>query len=503
MSVFETDKELQELLTACFDGTLNEGQKSALNARIKTDTQARALYLDMCNIHTALAWEHGMLVATTPVELTHKDRLSNNARRLSFVPWQAISKIAAILVVAIILGVLAIPKNDGVIVANISNHINAELYSNDQLWTEPNLKNTTYELRSGLIELSYDNGVSVVIQCPAEFRLSSNSQLDLIKGRLSSHVPPSAIGFVVMTPQAEVVDLGTEFGVDVNEDGQSEVHVFHGLVTVRGSDAPVEQRQEVHTDQAVRVSNTTSPPAGIDVDAERFFRTLRETGDKYVRKIKSFKPISFYRMGMSEDNSLRDVMGNNPGMVLIRSGRHMPWAPGMFGASLYVGGRSVGRGMSFSNEPINEYGKFTVVAFVRAEAWVPNAIIMSEQSADKHLQIGLDESGDHIAVTIIDNDGSQKSRIQCLAPQKTNLNSWYHITVIGDGNTIRLYINGDMVSEQRCPSLAMTKKPTWLVGTSGNDKHLFEGRIDELAVFHHVLSDDIIRELAAYVHARD
>ena len=88
-----------------------------------------------------------------------------------------------------------------------------------------------YRLGRGLLQLQFDGGVMVYVEAPARFDAVSNSRVLLHSGRLSAKVPPEGIGFTVETPEAEVVDLGTEFSVDV-EGGASEVHVFDGLVRV-------------------------------------------------------------------------------------------------------------------------------------------------------------------------------------------------------------------------------------------------------------------------------
>lgn len=85
-------------------------------------------------------------------------------------------------------------------------------------------------LRSGLAQLTFESGTKLILQGPAEFALQSEMEATLDVGKLAALVPQQARGFTVDTPAAEVVDLGTEFGVDVDESGRTEVHVFDGEV---------------------------------------------------------------------------------------------------------------------------------------------------------------------------------------------------------------------------------------------------------------------------------
>lgn len=67
------------------------------------------------------------------------------------------------------------------------------------------------------------------------------SRVELSCGRLSAFVPPRAVGFIVDTPTATVVDLGTEFIVDVSADGTTGVLVQTGTVDV-STTSPAEPR---------------------------------------------------------------------------------------------------------------------------------------------------------------------------------------------------------------------------------------------------------------------
>lgn len=120
--------------------------------------------------------------------------------------------------------------------------------THDARWGGANLKpgaalkaGTPYTLRQGAVELDLASGAKVMLRAPASFEVRGN-QINLGSGQAFAVVPKSAIGFTIDTPQGRVVDLGTEFGVRVDERGFDEVVVFKGLVETasKGSaDAPV------------------------------------------------------------------------------------------------------------------------------------------------------------------------------------------------------------------------------------------------------------------------
>ncbi len=93
-----------------------------------------------------------------------------------------------------------------------------------------------YALVSGLMEITYDTGTAVILQGPVTYEVESRNGGFLPIGRLTGKVKNKAAkGFVVRTPTAVVTDLGTEFGVDVDKSGQSDVCVHSGEVTIRGA----------------------------------------------------------------------------------------------------------------------------------------------------------------------------------------------------------------------------------------------------------------------------
>jgi hypothetical protein len=87
-------------------------------------------------------------------------------------------------------------------------------------------------LHAGHIVLQFDGGAQVGIVGPAVARAASTGYIRLERGRLAAHVPARAFGFTVETASARLVDLGTDFAVDVNEAGEANMVVTRGAVEV-------------------------------------------------------------------------------------------------------------------------------------------------------------------------------------------------------------------------------------------------------------------------------
>ncbi len=87
-------------------------------------------------------------------------------------------------------------------------------------------------LAAGIVRLRFDDGVEVTLQGPAEYALIAPGKTRLTSGLLTATVPEGAEGFQVETPTAQVIDLGTAFGIELDENGDANVSVFEGEVDV-------------------------------------------------------------------------------------------------------------------------------------------------------------------------------------------------------------------------------------------------------------------------------
>jgi hypothetical protein len=93
---------------------------------------------------------------------------------------------------------------------------------------------TSIKLNSGSSKLELAGIGTVAVEGPAEFELTGPMRARLNRGRIKVHVTQeSGRGFVVETPDGEVTDLGTEFGLDVADEPGTGLVVFQGIVDLR------------------------------------------------------------------------------------------------------------------------------------------------------------------------------------------------------------------------------------------------------------------------------
>lgn len=107
------------------------------------------------------------------------------------------------------------------------------VWSDDQNHLEGSILSPgVLKLEGGLVQIEFYSGARLILDGPAELELVSGNQAICNSGRLRAFVPPHARGFTVLSPKFELVDLGTEFGVEVGKDGGAQVQVFDGEVEV-------------------------------------------------------------------------------------------------------------------------------------------------------------------------------------------------------------------------------------------------------------------------------
>ena len=83
-------------------------------------------------------------------------------------------------------------------------------------------------LSEGLLVLEFENGAVITLDGPSKLVATSGNGAKLLEGKLSARVPPRGRGFKIETHYGDFVDLGTEFGLIVADDGTVETHVFKG-----------------------------------------------------------------------------------------------------------------------------------------------------------------------------------------------------------------------------------------------------------------------------------
>jgi len=116
-------------------------------------------------------------------------------------------------------------------------------------------------LDRGAVQLTFCDGAIVTMNAPAEVELVNDSRVFLRRGRLVPLVPPQARGFTVLSPGGEIVDLGTEFSVNVDASGAADIDVIDGEVVVAEGTAVDSIRRHLTLGNSASLQTGAAGPA--------------------------------------------------------------------------------------------------------------------------------------------------------------------------------------------------------------------------------------------------
>ena len=302
MSDISIIEEIRYLVSLSLAGEISDQQLLRLNEIIASDCAARSFYLDLIAMNNALNssnWtiEYDKIMLEDLADLEQnapeviieqpKDNLvkikdhsttkHNNTKNKIFQIFDKIVYVAALLMVGfIIYGHIFKPAHI-ISVATVTDQLNTiwdssseALINNERIFTNQ----APYKLNKGIVKLTYDEGVDIVIEGPAEFVVSSKG-IKLEYGSLYSYVSSSGRGFTVDTPNNRFIDLGTEFGIIVDKHATSELHVLKGKVQYfSGLPGTAKASQVIRNNNARRFDSSSGDIQIIPVSESSFVRQI-------------------------------------------------------------------------------------------------------------------------------------------------------------------------------------------------------------------------------------
>jgi hypothetical protein len=305
---FQLRTELFELTARHQEGAASEDDRQRLHTMLQGDREARAYYLGQIQLAAHLRWAMGQVnrrdAGTAPSVTKPNVKAPTIVAR--FLPtWSNLGLAPRVLGVAIT-GLLVtyfallmvsvvwdqIDRTDRKshnltsierpAFATLTAAVDCEWKGSAPANPGERLTHSVIGLQRGSIELNFDQGARVMVEGPAEFDVLSPNSGFLRRGKLVAFVPKEAIGFTIQTETAAIVDLGTEFGVEVNELGVTDVQVVQGKVELRSGR------------QALRASSP-SPIATIVAGEARTIEPAVNGAAPVIRKIAT-APDRFARM---------------------------------------------------------------------------------------------------------------------------------------------------------------------------------------------------------------
>lgn len=269
------ESELRKRISGWIDGSLDPSEVAELEKQLSEDEDARRVFLQFMAVHSELSnlvagkQQVESILNDSGMPLPNLNPVVDPDTPTQGNSWGTWSFLSLLLVIGLallptIIARLNSSQSPSESTAGVPILSEVQPTSAPCSWyVESKMRPQADSFRSGdvvrvtngKLALTYLHGTKVILHAPAAFQLLSDMEARMIIGRLTANVPEKAKGFSIITPQATVIDLGTEFGVEVSNDGATDFLVFKGEVDVdfhnsASNDSPA---QRLRMGEAVRL----------------------------------------------------------------------------------------------------------------------------------------------------------------------------------------------------------------------------------------------------------
>jgi hypothetical protein len=325
--------ELRRLLAGHFNESLSDSEEQELGEILYSTPAARELYWQYLEIHAGLHWRlkgqktfenyeprfDSIAISANSAAQAHAKSSRSATNWLSGLSAAAVLLMAvgAILSAIYLTGRSNIAQDGKVVIGEVRP-------LTDSTWSfdKSQRKNRqdfgagdVLRLDSGMLELRLTNNTLARLESPAVIKFISLDRARMLKGRVTVEVGEKAQGFIVETAEAEVVDLGTVFSVDVS-DISTDVVVFEGKVDLKYPRESAKAGESILTSRSAQESRHINMGEAVRIAKDGTLSRIaqvRQTGylEQPVPTVSSVRDnlqrvdmLNFYEIvpgGMNED----------------------------------------------------------------------------------------------------------------------------------------------------------------------------------------------------------
>lgn len=392
------------------------------------------------------------------------------------------------------------------------------------------LQGQPLSLQSGLVELKLKQGTTLLIEGPAEWSIDGKNRATLKRGKLVAKVPQQAIGFTLETPTAKIVDLSTEFAIAANEEGDTEVQVFRGRVSLQPishSTSLAPQSVTLHTGEARLIERTVADTVEIsNVSAARnlFTRNLRSKVQLRALQVLFQDVVGHWTFDEGLGTIAHDYSGRGMHAAMIGMSNDA-WVQGKLGNAIRFAGNNANppaKGEvqalrlpnSLTLDALQEHD-FTLMAWVRPANYPASpATDISLQANDLSYAVilkrepkgyrscGLRLRGDRLIYA--QRFGDPASESLAISQDSFEPDVWMHLAQVVSmrRQTLDLFVNGQLASSVpfSADQRVLFYQAPWMVGVSDpqatNKRWAMNGDIDDVRIYATALDETLIRAIA-------
>lgn len=375
------------------------------------------------------------------------------------------------------------------------------------------IKPGVLSVASGQVQIEFHNGALINLEGPAELRVLSVDAANLLSGKAAVRIPPGARGFVLNTPEAAIVDLGTEFAVSVGKRGESELHVVDGEVDVSllGRDGNTLISQRVSEAKSLRMSRDAALLESIDTPSVALpgihapVSVPLSVPQGYIQSVRASRPEIYWRFENLVDGRVPNEIGPRwPGVIRDASAAQ-PAIVLRDGVAHFTPSAKPRHIEPEQPIPGLNHDAFSIEFWVSPDNfhWATLVAIVPEETSSRNMHLSLVElpykcslvytpgsfrflhrhpPGDHGGFNLF-TDGDCTPGL------------WHHVVAVKTPQDLRLFLNGRLCRRVEEPTTCDDESYRFLVGElydSGSRQ--LSGAIDEFAIYLRALDDDEVAE---------
>ena len=499
--------EFDQLVDRHLDGGLDLAAQERLEKILHEQPSLRRRFWDLANIHGHLAWveqeRHVDLPSqeaiTTDRELRHSStqipvstiaarRTSQKRQRKTITAsffWRTTAAIVIAASVAVVIGLTFVTWNTSPSLPVTNDTVIVDLA--DAHWHGAGgpvvgeaVGNRTLIIDSGLAQLRFASGATVILRGPTTFTPRSSRGGKLDHGQVVARVPESASGFTIESDVTRVVDLGTEFGFTTTAPAGQEIHVFNGLVQVFAAASSTNLPQALHRGEAVRI-NHLGAIAPTTFDEHNFIRAMPA---ELASPSLTLGLVAHWKLDETTGTIARDDSGHDHHGTLHGATFEEVTVRGKVDNALRFSGRSY---IDVPDHPQFQLAEMTIHAWIKPEA-------------PQHFDAQIISKASNYGLAIPRNQAMKFYfwDVDREVDWSFALNKWVNLCATFDGQTRRFYVDGVRIASITSPPAPVVLGKPLYIGAlkySNVVDSFFHGAIDDIRIYNRALSDNEVHLL--------
>ena len=511
---------LLRLISRLNEHRLDTEELEELTARLKTDEQARLLYCRMQQ-------QEADLLQANQVALKEYVATNRSRAQLAGMPKFAnrwlphVAKIAAVLVIAAAIAGAVGPIKRTYQLKNAPAV--AVLRSVDSAGSKP-LHPGRVSLGEGHFLIDFYSGAQIQLQGPAKFSIKDAKTIEVEDARIAANVSRDAKGFRMDMKGTSLVDLGTEFAVDI-QPGRSSLEVFKGevLANTTNEEGSTERSLLVTPENPLQFDSTHNRYRSLEAPNTAFLKFKSHSTpplsglNDYKTRVFQDQPAHFWSFDESTPEGFIDAQRHR---LLQAKGNHIELEKnGQNGAVTFTDDEDFHMLQLQGDLEFQKNQPFSI-EFLFCPDRIRWGTLLSLYQQES---VRPDGGADHFILieTVAQNDffthipgairatyrpvpsGNSVDGINSFSNHQYQPGKWIHFVMTFDGNTLRTYSNGVRqntlnLDPDENPQTGRYAMVLGQIASFDNETppetnyRPFAGSIDELALYFRALNEDEI-----------